>query len=95
MFTSVCAVRENQSVLFVPSAVLLYVRKETDEVFDALMLKSPTLRGLMDAVSVNPNVSHNLLATKQKKKTLTNFASTDIGEVRRAHGQDSQSLQEK
>lgn len=33
------------------SAVLLYVRKETDEVFDALMLKSPTLRGLMDAVS--------------------------------------------
>ncbi|XP_028256227.1 grainyhead-like transcription factor 2b isoform X3 [Parambassis ranga] len=31
--------------------VLLYVRKETDEVFDALMLKSPTLRGLMDAVS--------------------------------------------
>lgn len=33
------------------SAVLLYVRKETDEVFDALMLKSPTLKGLMDAVS--------------------------------------------
>uniref|UniRef100_A0A3Q1JUB9 Grh/CP2 DB domain-containing protein n=1 Tax=Anabas testudineus TaxID=64144 RepID=A0A3Q1JUB9_ANATE len=31
--------------------VLLYVRKETDEVFDALMLKSPTLRGLMEAVS--------------------------------------------
>lgn len=31
--------------------MLLYVRKETDEVFDALMLKSPTLRGLMDAVS--------------------------------------------
>lgn len=34
------------------AAVLLYVRKETDEVFDALMLKAPTLRGLMDAVSV-------------------------------------------
>ncbi|TKS88310.1 Grainyhead-like protein 2 -like protein [Collichthys lucidus] len=33
--------------------VLLYVRKETDEVFDALMLKSPTLRGLMDAVSAS------------------------------------------
>lgn len=32
-------------------AVLLYVRKESDEVFDALMLKSPTLRGLIDAVS--------------------------------------------
>lgn len=37
--------------LFVFFTVLLYVRKETDEVFDALMLKSPTLRGLMDAVS--------------------------------------------
>lgn len=33
-------------------AVLLYVRKESDEVFDALMLKSPTLRGLMDAVRI-------------------------------------------
>lgn len=31
--------------------MLLYVRKETDEVFDALMLKAPTLRGLMEAVS--------------------------------------------
>lgn len=32
-------------------AVLLYVRKESDEVFDALMLKTPTLKGLMEAVS--------------------------------------------
>ncbi|XP_043921596.1 grainyhead-like protein 2 homolog [Protopterus annectens] len=31
--------------------VLLYVRKESDDVFDALMLKSPTVRGLMDAIS--------------------------------------------
>ena len=31
--------------------VLLYVRKETEEVFDALMLKNPTLKGLMGAVS--------------------------------------------
>uniref|UniRef100_UPI00398F0234 grainyhead-like protein 2 homolog n=1 Tax=Pristiophorus japonicus TaxID=55135 RepID=UPI00398F0234 len=31
--------------------VLLYVRKESDEVFDALMLKSPTVKGLMDALS--------------------------------------------
>lgn len=31
--------------------VLLYVRKETDDVFDALMLKSPTVKGLMEAVS--------------------------------------------
>lgn len=32
-------------------SVLLYVRKETDDVFDALMLKSPTVKGLMEAVS--------------------------------------------
>ena len=31
--------------------VLLYVRKETEEVFDALMLKTPTLKGLVEAVS--------------------------------------------
>ncbi len=32
-------------------AVLLYVRKEAEEVFDALMLKTPTLKGLVEAVS--------------------------------------------
>uniref|UniRef100_A0A8C8ISK7 Grh/CP2 DB domain-containing protein n=1 Tax=Oncorhynchus tshawytscha TaxID=74940 RepID=A0A8C8ISK7_ONCTS len=31
--------------------VLLYVRKETEEVFDALMLKTPTLAGLLEAVT--------------------------------------------
>lgn len=35
-------------------SVLLYVRKETDDVFDALMLKSPTVKGLMEAVSHEP-----------------------------------------
>ncbi len=35
------------------SSVLLYVRKECDEVFDALMLRTPTLRALMEAVSIN------------------------------------------
>ena len=31
--------------------VLLYVRAETEEVFDALMLNSPTVTGLREAVS--------------------------------------------
>ncbi|XP_028421895.1 grainyhead-like protein 1 homolog isoform X2 [Perca flavescens] len=31
--------------------VLLYVRRETEEVFDALMLKNPTLKGLVEAIS--------------------------------------------
>lgn len=30
--------------------VLLYVRRETEEVFDALMLKTPDLKGLRNAV---------------------------------------------
>lgn len=34
-----------------PPTVLLYVRKESEEVFDALMLKTPSLKGLMEAVS--------------------------------------------
>lgn len=33
-------------------AVLLYVRRESEEVFDALMLKTPDLQGLRTAVSV-------------------------------------------
>uniref|UniRef100_A0A673C7I4 Grh/CP2 DB domain-containing protein n=1 Tax=Sphaeramia orbicularis TaxID=375764 RepID=A0A673C7I4_9TELE len=40
-----------------PKKVLLYVRKETEEVFDAVMLKNPTLKGLMEAVSC-PLLSH-------------------------------------
>lgn len=38
--------------LFHASPVLLYVRKECDEVFDALMLRTPTLKALMEAVSI-------------------------------------------
>ncbi|KAL4624048.1 hypothetical protein GN956_G18867 [Arapaima gigas] len=34
-----------------PKKVLLYVRKETEEVFDALMLNTPTLKGLVEAIS--------------------------------------------
>lgn len=32
------------------------MRKENDDVFDALMLKSPTVKGLMEAVSHKPPV---------------------------------------
>ncbi|XP_076021695.1 grainyhead-like protein 1 homolog isoform X2 [Genypterus blacodes] len=34
-----------------PQKVLLYVRKEAEEVFDAVMLKNPTLQGLVEAIS--------------------------------------------
>lgn len=56
--------------------VLLYVRKETDEVFDALMLKSPTLRGLMDAISEKYGVPAERIAKvykKSKKGILVNM----------------------
>ncbi|XP_023268025.1 grainyhead-like protein 2 homolog [Seriola lalandi dorsalis] len=58
------------------SAVLLYVRKETEEVFDALMLKSPTLRGLMDAISEKYGVPTERIAKvykKSKKGILVNM----------------------
>uniref|UniRef100_A0A6Q2ZD09 Grh/CP2 DB domain-containing protein n=1 Tax=Esox lucius TaxID=8010 RepID=A0A6Q2ZD09_ESOLU len=56
--------------------VLLYVRKESDEVFDALMLKSPTLRGLMEAISEKYGVPMERIAKiykKSKKGILVNM----------------------
>ncbi|KAJ8273448.1 hypothetical protein GJAV_G00101730 [Gymnothorax javanicus] len=47
--------------------VLLYVRRESDEVFDALMLKSPTLKGLMDAISEKYAVPVERMAKIYKK----------------------------
>ncbi|MGH0119792.1 UNVERIFIED_CONTAM: hypothetical protein FKN15_000876 [Acipenser sinensis] len=34
------------------STLLLYVRKASEEVFDAILLKTPSLKGLMEAVSI-------------------------------------------
>ena len=45
------------TVFLLSPVVLLYVRKETEEVFDAVMLKNPTLKGLVEAVS--PVVSNS------------------------------------
>ncbi|XP_048085278.1 grainyhead-like transcription factor 2b isoform X1 [Alosa alosa] len=56
--------------------ILLYVRKEADEVFDALMLKSPTLKGLMDAISEKYGVPIERIAKiykKSKKGILVNM----------------------
>ncbi|XP_067282470.1 grainyhead-like transcription factor 2b [Pseudorasbora parva] len=56
--------------------VLLYVRKESDEVFDALMLRTPTLRGLMDAISEKygvPNDRMLKIYKKSKKGILVNM----------------------
>ncbi|XP_074842937.1 grainyhead-like protein 2 homolog isoform X2 [Carettochelys insculpta] len=56
--------------------VLLYVRKETDEVFDALMLKSPTVKGLMEAISEKYGLPAEKIAKlykKSKKGILVNM----------------------
>ncbi|KAL2079880.1 hypothetical protein ACEWY4_023673 [Coilia grayii] len=59
-----------------PKRVLLYVRKEADEVFDALMLKSPTVKGLMEAISEKYGVPIERIAKiykKSKKGILVNM----------------------
>ncbi|KFO90591.1 Grainyhead-like 2, partial [Buceros rhinoceros silvestris] len=61
---------------FFTVSVLLYVRKETDEVFDALMLKSPTVKGLMEAISEKyglPVEKIVKLYKKSKKGILVNM----------------------
>ena len=36
----------------IPKKVLLYVRKEGDDVYDGVMLKEPSLNGLKEAVGI-------------------------------------------
>ncbi|KAF5899552.1 grainyhead-like protein 1 isoform X2, partial [Clarias magur] len=50
-----------------PKKVLLYVRKESEEVFDALMLKTPTLKGLVEAISEKYDVPLEKLGKVYKK----------------------------
>uniref|UniRef100_A0A8C4N1W4 Grainyhead-like transcription factor 2a n=1 Tax=Eptatretus burgeri TaxID=7764 RepID=A0A8C4N1W4_EPTBU len=47
--------------------VLLYVRRPSDEVFDALMLKTPNLCGLKEAISEKYNLSANRITKIYKK----------------------------
>ncbi|XP_063735915.1 grainyhead-like protein 2 homolog isoform X5 [Eleginops maclovinus] len=56
--------------------VLLYVRKECDEVFDALMLRSPTLNALTEAISEKYALPVDKMARvyqKSKKGILVNM----------------------
>ncbi|KAJ8267733.1 hypothetical protein COCON_G00129050 [Conger conger] len=65
-----------QAKVEVHKRVLLYVRRESDEVFDALMLKSPTVKGLMDAISEKYAIPVERMAKiykKSKKGILVNM----------------------
>uniref|UniRef100_A0A8C5PQ75 Grainyhead like transcription factor 1 n=1 Tax=Leptobrachium leishanense TaxID=445787 RepID=A0A8C5PQ75_9ANUR len=56
--------------------VLLYVRRETEEVFDALMLKAPSMKGLMEAISEKFEVPYDKIGKifkKCKKGMLVNM----------------------
>ncbi|XP_062408553.1 grainyhead-like protein 3 homolog [Sardina pilchardus] len=57
--------------------VLLYVRKETEEVFDALMLKSPTLKGLREAISERYDVQEDSIGKILKKCKRGIFVNMD------------------
>lgn len=72
----VCPPQPKKSKVEVERKVLLYVRKEGDEVFDALMLHSPTLKALMEAISEKYAVPVKKMAKvyqKSKKGVLVNM----------------------
>ncbi|XP_071372772.1 grainyhead-like protein 2 homolog isoform X2 [Centroberyx affinis] len=71
-----CPPQPKKSKVELERKVLLYVRKECDEVFDALMLRSPTLRALMEAISEKYAVPVDKMAKvykKSKKGVLVNM----------------------
>ncbi|KAJ8289473.1 hypothetical protein GJAV_G00001690 [Gymnothorax javanicus] len=57
--------------------VLLYVRTESEEVFDALMLSSPTLRGLKMAISEKYNLQEETIGKIYKKCKRGIFVNMD------------------
>ncbi|GAA6099571.1 grainyhead-like transcription factor 2a isoform X1 [Tachysurus ichikawai] len=70
-----CLPPAKQSKNDAPRRVLLYVRKESDEVFDALMLKSPTVKSLIEAISGKyslPIEKMGKIFKKNKKGILVN-----------------------
>uniref|UniRef100_A0AAY4DG48 Grh/CP2 DB domain-containing protein n=1 Tax=Denticeps clupeoides TaxID=299321 RepID=A0AAY4DG48_9TELE len=71
-----CSPPAKQMKVETSKKVLLYVRKEADEVFDALMLRSPTLRSLMEAMSEKYDIPLEKMAKvykKSKKGILVNM----------------------
>ncbi|XP_077193736.1 grainyhead-like protein 3 homolog [Paroedura picta] len=64
-----------------PQRVLLYVRRESEEVFDALMLKTPDLKGLRNAISEKyglPEESIYKVYKKCKRGILVNMDNNII-----------------
>ncbi|XP_029973589.1 grainyhead-like protein 3 homolog isoform X2 [Salarias fasciatus] len=60
-----------------PQRVLLYVRTGSEEVFDALMLSSPTLSGLRDAISEKYGMQKDTIGKIYKKCKRGIFVNMD------------------
>ncbi|KAM3871448.1 grainyhead-like protein 3 homolog [Diretmus argenteus] len=60
-----------------PQRVLLYVRTETEEVFDALMLNTPTLTGLQEAISEKYGIQKETIVKIYKKCKRGIFINMD------------------
>ncbi|XP_060905697.1 grainyhead-like protein 2 homolog isoform X1 [Labrus mixtus] len=74
--TDVCPPLPKKPKVELERKVLLYVRKECDDVFDALMLHTPTLRALMEAISEKyalPVDKIDKVYQKSKKGVLVNM----------------------
>ncbi|XP_068136413.1 grainyhead-like protein 1 homolog isoform X2 [Hyperolius riggenbachi] len=76
-----------------PKRVLLYVRRETEEVFDALMLKSPSLKGLMEAISEKYEVPFEKIGKIFKKCKKGILVNMDDNIIRHYSNEDTFQLQ--
>ncbi|XP_070368728.1 grainyhead-like protein 1 homolog isoform X4 [Equus asinus] len=76
-----------------PKRVLLYVRKESEEVFDALMLRTPSLKGLMEAISDKYDVPHDKIGKVFKKCKKGILVNMDDNIVKHYSNEDTFQLQ--
>ncbi|KAK2093323.1 grainyhead-like [Saguinus oedipus] len=76
-----------------PKRVLLYVRKESEEVFDALMLKTPSLKGLIEAISDKYDVPHDKIGKIFKKCKKGILVNMDDNIVKHYSNEDTFQLQ--
>lgn len=76
-----------------PKRVLLYVRKESEEVFDALMLKTPTLKGLVEAISEKYEVPIEKLGKVYKKCKKGILVNMDDNIIKHYSNEDTFQIQ--
>ncbi|KAM8953901.1 grainyhead-like protein 1 homolog isoform 2-T2 [Pelodytes ibericus] len=76
-----------------PKRVLLYVRRETEEVFDALMLKAPSVKGLMEAISEKYEVPFEKIGKIFKKCKKGILVNMDDNIIKHYSNEDTFQLQ--